>query len=72
MPTVVLIFLGQDHSPGGSSRLADHIAVENLRGDEHDLSWVRDLAGIGCSQDGRSVADRVDETLAETGFGTRR
>lgn len=47
-------------------------AVERLLDDESDRSWVHDLAGIGHSQDGRSVADRVDEVLAETGFGTRR
>ena len=47
-------------------------AVERLLGEEQDQSWVRDLAGIGCSQGGGSVADRVDEVLAETGFGTRR
>ncbi|HET8660650.1 MAG TPA: CopG family transcriptional regulator [Micromonosporaceae bacterium] len=47
-------------------------AVERLLGDERDGSWLHDIAGIGCSTDGGSVADRVDEVLAETGFGTRR
>lgn len=45
-------------------------AIERLLGAEHDRSWVNELAGVGRSQDGRPVADRVDEALAETGFGT--
>lgn len=47
-------------------------AVERLLGDERDRSWLQDIAGIGCSTSGGSVAYRVDDVLAETGFGTRR
>lgn len=47
-------------------------AVEKLLDDQPDRSWVRELAGLGRSQDGAAVADRVDEVLAETGFGARR
>jgi hypothetical protein len=39
--------------------------------DKPDRSWVRELAGIGRSQRRAPVADRVDEVLAETGFGCR-
>ncbi|HEX9342368.1 MAG TPA: CopG family transcriptional regulator [Actinomycetota bacterium] len=47
-------------------------AVETLLGNEpDDRSWVQELAGIGRSEAGGPVADRVDEALAETGFGTR-
>lgn len=46
-------------------------AVEKLLGDEADRSWVDDIAGIARGKDGISVADRVDEVLADTGFGTR-
>jgi predicted DNA-binding protein len=45
-------------------------AVEKLLGNELDRSWVQELAGIGRSEDGVSVADRVDEVLTETGFGS--
>ena len=45
-------------------------AVEQLLGDEPDRTWVQELAGIGHSRDEAPVADRVDEVLAETGFGT--
>lgn len=47
-------------------------AVEQLLGEEADRSWVPELAGVGHSRDPRPVADRVDEALAETGFGARR
>ncbi|HZN18408.1 MAG TPA: CopG family transcriptional regulator [Micromonosporaceae bacterium] len=47
-------------------------AVERLLADERDNSWLPDLAGIARSTERGSVADRVDEVLAETGFGTRR
>jgi hypothetical protein len=39
--------------------------------DDPDRSWVRELAGAGRSEDGQPVADRVDDVLAETGFGTQ-
>lgn len=57
---------------GSSEAAIIRQAVEQLLDVEHDHSWVSDLAGIGYSQDGGPVADRVDEVLAETGFGTRR
>jgi predicted transcriptional regulator len=45
-------------------------AVERLLSAEHDRSWLQELAGVGRSEDGRPVADRIDEALTETGFGT--
>jgi predicted DNA-binding protein len=45
-------------------------AVEMLLNEEPDRSWVRELAGIGRSEEDAPVAHRIDEVLAETGFGT--
>jgi predicted transcriptional regulator len=46
-------------------------AVERVLSPDADRSWVAEPAGIA-SASGRPVGDRIDEALAESGFGSPR
>lgn len=43
-------------------------AVEQLLAPDADRSWVHELAGLGHGG-GQDVADRLDDALADSGFG---
>ncbi|MGF1664557.1 MAG: CopG family transcriptional regulator [Kineosporiaceae bacterium] len=46
-------------------------ALERLLSPDTDRSWVTELAGIG-SASGPPIGDRIDEALADSGFGVPR